>query len=81
MVCTHFQDYDLLKSYVSKIQDLEGELLRLKTSNATSSRRFVDFDDDGYGSKNALFKHDEFSSDCDGKAVDISGSTLENLFY
>lgn len=53
----------------------------MKTSNATSSRRFVDFDDDGYGSKNALFKHDEFSSDCDGKAVDISGSTLENLFY
>ncbi|KAJ1424769.1 P-loop containing nucleoside triphosphate hydrolase [Sesbania bispinosa] len=69
------QDYDLLKSYVSKIQILEGELLRLKTSNATSSSRFVDSadsDDDGYGSKNALFdRGDEFPSDCDAKAVDI----------
>lgn len=60
-------------------------MLRLKTSNATSSSRFVacaDFDDNGYGSKNALFgRGDEFLSDCDAKAVDIPGSTLENLFY
>ncbi|XP_027354543.1 kinesin-like protein KIN-4C isoform X2 [Abrus precatorius] len=70
------QDYDLLKSYVSKIQGLEGELLRLKTSNATNSRHFVDCadsDDDGYGSKHALFaRGNGFSSDCDAKAVDIS---------
>ncbi|CAJ1974022.1 unnamed protein product [Sphenostylis stenocarpa] len=60
------QDYVLLKSYVSKIQDLEGELLRLKTSNATNSSRFidcVDSDDDGYGSKHALFVPDEMEED------------------
>ncbi|KAL9330001.1 hypothetical protein ACSQ67_005004 [Phaseolus vulgaris] len=60
------QDYALLKSYVSKIQDLEGELLRLKTSNATNSSRFVDCfdsDDDGYGSKHALFAPDELEDD------------------
>ncbi|XP_052726740.1 kinesin-like protein KIN-4C [Vigna angularis] len=60
------QDYALLKSYVSKIQDLEGELLRLKTSNATNSSHFVDCfdsDDDGYGSKHALFAPDEMEDD------------------
>ncbi|XP_029126715.1 kinesin-like protein KIN-4C [Cajanus cajan] len=60
------QDYDLLKSYVSKIQDLEGELLNLKTSNATNSSRFVDCadsDDDGYESKHALFARDEMEDD------------------
>ncbi|XP_061372067.1 kinesin-like protein KIN-4C [Gastrolobium bilobum] len=71
------QDYDLVRSYVSKIQELEGKILRLKASHAANSSRFVDcvdFDDDGYGSKNALFAPDnEFSSDCDSKAVDITG--------
>ncbi|KAG5034478.1 Kinesin-like protein KIN-4C [Glycine soja] len=60
------QDYDLLKSYVSKIQNLEGELLCLKTSNATNPSRFVDCagsDDDGYGSKHALFARDEMEED------------------
>ncbi|TKY74442.1 Kinesin protein FRA1 [Spatholobus suberectus] len=76
------QDYDLLKSYVSKIQDLEGELLCLKTSNITNSSRFVDCadsDDDGYDSKHALFAcGNEFSSDCDAKAVDISDNEMED---
>ncbi|KAK7351230.1 hypothetical protein VNO77_10526 [Canavalia gladiata] len=70
------EDYDLLKSYVSKIQDLERELLRLRTSNATNSGGFVDCadsDDDVYGSKHALFTRDnEFSSDCDAKTADLS---------
>ncbi|XP_029126145.1 testis-expressed protein 10-like [Cajanus cajan] len=35
------EDYDLVKSYVSKIQEMEGELQRLKNSNE-KSRHFVD---------------------------------------
>ncbi|KAK7311684.1 hypothetical protein RJT34_09974 [Clitoria ternatea] len=76
------QDYNLLKSYVSKIQDLEGELLRLKTSNVTNSRCLVDsdYDDDGYGSKHALFGHgNELSSDCDSKAADISDEMEDDV--
>ena len=60
---------------MSKIQDLEGELLRLKTSKIPNSSRFVDCvdsDDDESGN--------EFSSDGNAKAVDLPGSTLENLF-
>ncbi|XP_027927136.1 kinesin-like protein KIN-4C [Vigna unguiculata] len=60
------QDYAVVKSYVSKIQDLEGELLQLKTSSATNSSHFVDCfdsDDDGYGSKHALFAPDEMEDD------------------
>ncbi|KAL2317622.1 hypothetical protein Fmac_031498 [Flemingia macrophylla] len=68
------QDYDLVKSYVSKIQEMEGELQRLKNSN-TKSRHFVDWvdsDDNGFQSKNALFPcGNEYSSDCDAK-VDIT---------
>ncbi|XP_073224385.1 kinesin-like protein KIN-4C isoform X2 [Cicer arietinum] len=60
------QDYDLVKSYVSKIQVLERELLHLKTPESMSSSNFVDctdYDEDGHG--------DEFSSDCNAKAVDL----------
>ncbi|KAJ1416421.1 P-loop containing nucleoside triphosphate hydrolase [Sesbania bispinosa] len=69
------QDYDLVKSYVSKIQDLEGELLRLKNSNGKSSHfvDWVDSDDSGFQSKNALFTSgNEYSSDGDVKSVDIT---------
>ncbi|KAI9097958.1 hypothetical protein K1719_025729 [Acacia pycnantha] len=69
------QDYDLVKSYVSKIQELEGELLRLKSLNNKKSSRYADWvdeDDDGFRSKNALFAcGNGYSSDCDAKAVDI----------
>ncbi|RHN70194.1 putative plus-end-directed kinesin ATPase [Medicago truncatula] len=71
------QDYDLVKSYVSKVQVLERELLRLKTPKSMSSSHFVDcadYDDDGYGLN-------EFSSDCHAKAMDLTGNTLENLIY
>ncbi|XP_029126207.1 uncharacterized protein LOC109793549 isoform X2 [Cajanus cajan] len=72
------EDYDLVKSYVSKIQEMEGELQRLENSNA-KSRHFVDWvdsDDSGFQSKNALFACDnEYSSDCDAK-VDIIGRIL-----
>ncbi|KAH9690361.1 kinesin-like protein KIN-4C [Citrus sinensis] len=70
------QDVDLLKNYVSKIQELEGELLRVKsTHNSKRSRNAdsVDTDDDGFRSKNGLFPSlNEFSADCDSKVEDIS---------
>lgn len=73
-----------MKSYVSKIQDLEGELQRLKNSNA-KSRHFddwVDTDDSGFGSKNVLFAcGNEYSSDCEAKSVDIAGRALEVFMY
>ncbi|KAK7321269.1 hypothetical protein VNO77_31748 [Canavalia gladiata] len=68
------QDYDLVKSYVSKIQDLEGELQRLKNSNVKSSHfvDWVDSDDSGFRAKNALFACGNEYSDCDAKSVDIT---------
>lgn len=51
------QDLDLMKTYVLKIQELEGELRRLKSVNSSKRSRFsdcVDSDDDGT-SKNSLF--------------------------
>ncbi|KAL5777374.1 hypothetical protein ACOSP7_010300 [Xanthoceras sorbifolium] len=73
--CTSNQDSDLLTTYVSKIQELEGELLRVKNSHNLKRSRAsdcVDSDDDRFRSKNVLFPClNEFSSDCDTKAVDI----------
>lgn len=72
-----------MKSYVSKIQILERELLRLKSPKSMSSSHLVecaDYDDDEYGLKDALFNHgDEFPSDCNAKAGELPGNTLENL--
>lgn len=73
------QDFGLVKNYVSKIQELEGELLRMKNLNSSKRSRFVDCvesDDDGFRSKNALFPcTNEFSSDYDMKAIDIPDET------
>ncbi|KAG6784349.1 hypothetical protein POTOM_010040 [Populus tomentosa] len=70
------QDYDLVKKYVSKIQELEGELLRLKNMSNSKCIQFVDYinsDDERFGSKNALLQSlNEFSSNSDTKAADIS---------
>lgn len=67
---------------MSKIQDLEGELLRVKNSNAKSSN-FIDWadsDDSGFQPKNGLFACDnEYPSDCEVKSVDITGSILEAI--
>ncbi|XP_022773083.1 kinesin-like protein KIN-4C isoform X2 [Durio zibethinus] len=61
------QDFDLIKTYVLKIQDLEGELIHLKSLNSSKRSQFsdcVDSDDDGT-SKNSLFSsgNDYSSSD------------------
>ncbi|XP_059631252.1 kinesin-like protein KIN-4C [Cornus florida] len=75
------QDCDVLKKYVSKVQELEVELLRLQ--NLNSSRRVelvncLDADDVGLPSKNlSLTNLHEFSSVSDGKVVDIACETEE----
>ncbi|CAN1825911.1 Kinesin-like protein KIN-4C [Linum perenne] len=51
------QDADLVRSYVSKIQVLEGELLRIKNSKLKHTRFVdcVDSDDEGFRSGPGLF--------------------------
>lgn len=67
-----------MKKYVSKIQELEGELLHLKNLSNSKCIQFVDYinsDDERFGSKNALLQSlNEFSSNSDTKAADISGN-------
>ncbi|XWS14910.1 hypothetical protein CRYUN_Cryun35bG0049400 [Craigia yunnanensis] len=61
------QDFDLMKTYVLKIQELEGELICLKSLNSSKRSRFSDFvdSDDDETSKNSLFSsgNDYSSSD------------------
>ncbi|XP_010254537.1 PREDICTED: kinesin-like protein KIN-4C [Nelumbo nucifera] len=75
------QECDLMKSYVSKIQELEGELLRLQNLNNRSSSRFIDcldLEDDGMRSKNAyLASLHDIPSVCDGKAIEVSDEIYE----
>ncbi|KAL9229220.1 hypothetical protein vseg_004708 [Gypsophila vaccaria] len=66
------QELGLVQSYVSKIQELEGELIRLQninaTENRTSSPDSFDSDDAVLPSKNAYFLA-ELCSDSDGKGT------------
>ncbi|CAK7347261.1 unnamed protein product [Dovyalis caffra] len=70
------QDCDLMKMYVSKIQELEGELLHLKNLSSSKHSQFVgylDLDDERLTSKNALLQSlNDLSSSSDTKAADIS---------
>lgn len=64
--------------YVSKIQELEGELLHLKNLSTSKRNQFVDYldsDDERFRSKDALLQSlNELSSNSDTKAADISGN-------
>ncbi|KDP41481.1 hypothetical protein JCGZ_15888 [Jatropha curcas] len=70
------KEFDVMKTYVSKIQELEGELLRLKALSNSKDNRFIDCldsDDEGFHSKNASFPSlNELSSNSDSKAGEIS---------
>lgn len=60
----------MVKGYVSKIQELEGELLRLRSSKNSRQTEFVDYvglDDCGLHSKDISFLESE------AKAADLSG--------
>lgn len=63
-----------MKDYVSKIQELEGQLLRLKNSYNLKRNRGSDSEDEGVRSKHELFPcFNEFSADCDEKSLGIPG--------
>ncbi|XP_042507480.1 kinesin-like protein KIN-4C isoform X2 [Macadamia integrifolia] len=72
------QEFDLVKTYVSKIQELEGELMRLQSLNNSSRNSFIDsldLEDDGLHSKSPYL--DDLPSVCDGKAINVSGEMEE----
>ncbi|KAF9608658.1 hypothetical protein IFM89_010442 [Coptis chinensis] len=67
------QDCDLVKSYVSKIQELEGQLLRLQSLNDTRRNDFVDcldLEDDGLHPGKLLHN---FLSGCNDKDAEVPG--------
>ncbi|KAF5746767.1 kinesin-like protein BC2 [Tripterygium wilfordii] len=70
------QGYDLLKTYVSKIQELEDNLSRVKNHCNSKRSPFVDYvesDDSTLHCGKELFPClNELSSDCDSTAVDVS---------
>ncbi|CAN1825915.1 Kinesin-like protein KIN-4C [Linum perenne] len=76
------QDADLVRSYVSRIQDLEGELLRIKNSKLKHTRFVdcVDSDDEGLHSGPGLFPPtDGFSSMSDTKyEAEVEEKELEH---
>ncbi|KAL1310182.1 kinesin-like protein KIN-4C isoform X1 [Arachis ipaensis] len=74
------QDYNLVKSYVSKIQYLEGELKRLKTSNTTNSRHFVncvDSEDDEPLSSDSHAKAMDLPDESDDEEKELEHSSLQ----
>ncbi|XP_060963973.1 kinesin-like protein KIN-4C [Cannabis sativa] len=77
------QEHDLLKNYVFRIQELEGELLQLKNSNSRK-RGLIDCaddsddpDDDEFRSKNVLFPCGDEYSDYDCKIGEIAADIVD----
>ncbi|KAK1406714.1 hypothetical protein QVD17_38322 [Tagetes erecta] len=70
--CDSNKDMTLLKTYVSKVQELEGELLRLRRLN-TSKRNelleFMDLDDSVIHPKSGLFPESDL------KAAEVAGDS------
>ncbi|CAA6667527.1 unnamed protein product [Spirodela intermedia] len=68
------QEVDLVRNYVSKIQDLEAELLRLQNFSSSGRNDFIDVldldDDDDLSSKDAIR---DLSCTSDGKSADLPG--------
>ncbi|KAE8666761.1 Kinesin-like protein BC2 [Hibiscus syriacus] len=78
------QDFDLMKTYVLKIQELEGELIRLKSINSTKRGRIsdcIDSDDDG-AAKSSLFSSEnaylpDEIEDNDANEAELEHSSLQ----
>ncbi|XP_010456847.1 PREDICTED: kinesin-like protein KIN-4C isoform X2 [Camelina sativa] len=67
------EDVGLVKKYVSKIQELEGELLHIKSLKKSSNCQYSDDScDDGPRSNNVLFPSSNESSDCEDKVIDVT---------
>jgi len=79
--CLIFQDVGLVNKYVSKIQELEGELLHIKNLKKTSNHQYSDDSYDvGPRSNNVLFPSSNESSDCEDKVMDVTGWYLNCCF-
>ncbi|KAK6938063.1 Kinesin motor domain [Dillenia turbinata] len=75
---TSDQDSNLVKSYVSKIQELEGELLHLQSMKGSKCSSFdcLDLDDSGLPTNSGYISSiHELSSFSDPKDVEITGET------
>ncbi|KAF8377384.1 hypothetical protein HHK36_030761 [Tetracentron sinense] len=70
------QEFDLVKTYISKIQELEGQLLQLQSLNRSNRSGLIDsldLEDETLHSKHPYFPSlQDFPSVCDGKAVEAS---------
>ncbi|CAL5332676.1 unnamed protein product [Camellia sinensis] len=81
------QDFDLVKTYVSKIQELEGQLLRLQNLNSSKESKHsvfvvdcLELDDNGLHSKNSYSTSiHELSSGSDIKDVNINGEVEDEV--
>lgn len=70
-----------MKSYVSKIQELEGELLRLQNLNGSKVVDCLELDDDALHSRDTYFTNlHELSSGSGTKDVDINGKSKSYEF-
>lgn len=72
-----------MKKYVLKIQELEGELLHIKSWKKSSNCQYsdsMDSYDDGPRSNNVLFPSSNESSDCEDKVIDVTGWYLNYCF-
>ncbi|KAJ4900353.1 P-loop containing nucleoside triphosphate hydrolases superfamily protein [Raphanus sativus] len=69
------EDVGLINKYVSKIQELEGELLHVRSLKKVSNYQYsesVDSHEDGPRSSNVLFPSSNESSDCEDKVIDVT---------
>ncbi|TYH65181.1 hypothetical protein ES332_D06G038700v1 [Gossypium tomentosum] len=80
------QDFDLMKTYLLKIQELEGELIRVKSLSSSKCKRISDCidededEDEDETSKDLLFSsgNDYFSSDeIEDNEKELEHSTLQ----
>ncbi|KAL0890503.1 hypothetical protein Bca101_014486 [Brassica carinata] len=69
------EDVGLINKYVSKIQELEGELLHVRSLKKVSNYQYsesIDSHEDGPRSSNVLFPSSNESSDCEDKVIDVT---------
>ncbi|XP_042498048.1 kinesin-like protein KIN-4C isoform X2 [Macadamia integrifolia] len=72
------KEFGLVKTYVSRMQELEGELMRLQSLSNSNRDNFIDsldMEDDGLRLKSPYL--DVLPSICDDKAIGMSGEMEE----
>ncbi|KAJ0571875.1 putative plus-end-directed kinesin ATPase [Helianthus annuus] len=74
--CDSNKDVDLLKTYVSKVQELEGELLRLRRLNTSKRSELIDYmdlDDTVLNPKSNLFPESDL------KSTEVAGDSEDEV--